>query len=232
MSAESSSIPEQAIELFAEPLDRFTSARNELASELKEKGQNAEAGKVRALKKPNLAAWAINQLARSRKQDVAELLEVTEQMTVASTPQEVREAIEERNRRVRALVDAAETILEEGGHSAGASTLQQIMRTFYAAHPEGERDRLLHGTLERPLDSSGFGDVPGLSLETPQAEETSRGDDSERRRLEEELAEAKARAAQLDREAAKARLEADAADGAAAEARRLVTRIQDKLNGI
>jgi hypothetical protein len=232
MSDESSSIPDQAIDLYAEPLDRFTPARNELARELKEKGQKAEAQKVLALKKPNLAAWAINQLARSREQDVTDLLEVTEQITVAPTPQEVREAIEERNRRVRALVDAAEAILEQHGHSAGAATLQQIMRTFYAAQSEDERERLLKGTLERPLESSGFGEVPGLSLETPQAEDTTGGDDSERRKLEEELAEAQSRSAQLDREAAKARLEADAADGAAAEARRLVMKIQDKLNRI
>jgi hypothetical protein len=232
MNDQSSSIPEQAIDLFAEPLDRFTPARNELAKELKEKGQKPEAEKVRALRKPNLAAWAINQLARSRQQEVAEVLDVTERITVASSPQEVREAIQERHRRVRALVDAAEKILEKSEHSAGAGTLQQVMRTFYAAHSEDERERLLTGTLERPLESSGFGEVPGLSLETPQVEEAPGGEDAERRRVEEDLADAQARAAQLDREAAKARLEADAADGAAAEARRLVTKLQDKLKRI
>jgi hypothetical protein len=224
-----SAVPEQALDIFASPLDEFTSARNALARELKEQGLKTEAERVGALKKPTLSAWAVNQLARARAEEVGELMDVTDRIKDSATPEDVRSAVAERHKRVRDLVDAARTILEENGHAAGAGTLQQVMRTLYAAQSDDERRRVAEGTLERPLESSGFEAAPGLSLETAPAEDTAGGEDAGRK-LEEQLAEAQERAARLDREAAKARLEADAADGEAAEARRLVMKLQDKLN--
>jgi hypothetical protein len=222
-----SAVPEQALGIFAAPLDEFTSARNALAGELKGQGLKTEAEEVAALKKPTLSAWAVNQLARARAEEVGELLEVTDRIKDAATPEDVRSGVAERHKRVRDLVDAARTILEDNGHAAGAGTLQQVMRTLYAAHSDDERKRVAEGTLERPLESSGFEAAPGLSLDVES--EATPEESPEHRELAEELAEARERAGHLDREAAKARLAADAADSEAAQARRLVMKLQDKL---
>lgn len=48
--------------LFQLPVDEFTSARNALANRLKAAGRADAASRVKALPKPPLSAWAVNQL--------------------------------------------------------------------------------------------------------------------------------------------------------------------------
>src|SRR5438105_4202382 len=48
--------------LFALPLAEFTGARNALAARLKQSGRADEAHRVKALGKPSVSAWAVNQL--------------------------------------------------------------------------------------------------------------------------------------------------------------------------
>ena len=56
---------EQAADLlYGLPLDEFTPARNAAAKELRDQGLKAEADAVKALAKPSVAAWAVNQLTR------------------------------------------------------------------------------------------------------------------------------------------------------------------------
>ena len=48
--------------LFKLPLAEFTGARNTLGARLKKSGQGDEAARVKALAKPSISAWAVNQL--------------------------------------------------------------------------------------------------------------------------------------------------------------------------
>src|SRR6185503_12426637 len=48
--------------LFQLPLTEFTGARNALAAQLKKSGRGDEAARVKALPKPPVSAWAVNQL--------------------------------------------------------------------------------------------------------------------------------------------------------------------------
>src|SRR5215471_16331527 len=48
--------------LFKVPLGEFTSERNALAARLKKAGHQAEANEVKALGKPSVSAWVVNQL--------------------------------------------------------------------------------------------------------------------------------------------------------------------------
>src|SRR5262245_66154805 len=48
--------------LFSLPLAEFTAARNALATRLKKAGSPDEAEQVKALAKPPLSAWVVNQL--------------------------------------------------------------------------------------------------------------------------------------------------------------------------
>ena len=50
--------------LYALPLERFTPERDALAKDLAADGDRAGAARVKALRKPVVAAWAVNALAR------------------------------------------------------------------------------------------------------------------------------------------------------------------------
>src|SRR2546423_13334230 len=54
-------------QLLAGSLNEFTSARNAKAKELKAAGDRDLAAEVAGLKKPPIAVWAVNQLARRNK---------------------------------------------------------------------------------------------------------------------------------------------------------------------
>ena len=70
-------MPELELELddlFARPLAEFTAARNELARRLRKAGQDDDAARVQALKKPSVPVWTVNQLARRHPDEVKELV--------------------------------------------------------------------------------------------------------------------------------------------------------------
>ena len=62
-------------DLYGLPLDRFVAERTALARELRGAGRREEAGEVAALRKPSVAAWAVNQLVRTQGRAVDELFE-------------------------------------------------------------------------------------------------------------------------------------------------------------
>ena len=62
-------------ELFALPLNEFTPARNERAKELAADGDKAAADAVRALRKPSVPAWAVNQVARRDAKGITALFD-------------------------------------------------------------------------------------------------------------------------------------------------------------
>src|SRR5204862_2800665 len=49
-------------DLFQLPLAEFTAARNALAARMKKTGQIEEANRVKAMSKPSVSAWAVNQI--------------------------------------------------------------------------------------------------------------------------------------------------------------------------
>ena len=89
--------------LYGLPLDEFTPARNAAAKELRDRGLGAEAEAVKALAKPTVAAWAVNQLTRRRHADLDEFLEAAAAARDAQLGggAEAREAIKPSARRAR-----------------------------------------------------------------------------------------------------------------------------------
>jgi hypothetical protein len=61
-------------ELYGLPLSEFTQARNQAASGLRRAGRGAEADQVKALRKPSVAAAAVNRLVREHRRDVEAFL--------------------------------------------------------------------------------------------------------------------------------------------------------------
>jgi hypothetical protein len=151
---------EDADHLYDLPLDEFTRARDQTAKKLKDAGDEDRARAVKALKKPTVAAWAANQVARRHSDDVGELLALRDRMNDA-TGASLREAGEKRRRLLARLVKHAESVLEQGGHGATAGTLEKVTQTFQAGATDEEVDLLRTGRLTRELTPSGFA---GLSF--------------------------------------------------------------------
>lgn len=180
---------EAALEqLYAARLDEFTATRNALAKEL----GGAEGATIKALKKPNIVAWAINQLARAHADDVKELFEATEKVRQAQRrvlsggkASDLRRTTDERNKVAARLTKLVEKILSDAGHSAGASTLAGVRDSFVAvASDDAGADLLRKGRLTRELQPGSIVDVGGLAL-VPRDEEEEEEPRRDRNRLQE-----------------------------------------------
>jgi hypothetical protein len=228
-------------DLYALPLDEFTAARNELAKELAAGGDKAAATEVRALKKPSVPAWAVNQVARAHPKDVEALCDVQKKLRdaqkklIRSGDQDaVREATTAERQAVRRLVDRAREVLAGAGHTANEATLERVADTFYAtAVDEGGLDDVKNGTLTKELKRVGFGDIGGLSVvpAAPAAQDKPKKKSdqllkeavklqTDAEEAEERAQRAEADAAGLAKEADDARARADAAREQARFARR------------
>jgi hypothetical protein len=155
--------------LYALPLDEFTKARDALAARLKSAGDVAEAAGVKALKKPTTPAWAVNQLARSSRDTVEQLIAAADRLRHAQQKllhggpaQEVWEATLAEREALGSLTEDAERILTEAGYGASRATLDKVSDTLAAAaaDPRG-RALLRRGILTQEMQRAGFGDLFG-----------------------------------------------------------------------
>src|SRR5438270_11457682 len=65
---------EIADQLYALPIEEFTQARNDAATELRKAGRRDEAEEVKALHKPTAVAGAVNRLVRAHRDQVEDYL--------------------------------------------------------------------------------------------------------------------------------------------------------------
>lgn len=145
-------------ELFTRPLAEFTDARDQLAKRLRAEGRPDDADSVAGLRKPTVAAWALNLAARDHPEAVDELLESHRRLRRAGTKDELQEASLLRTRAVAVLTEAALRELQDRGQAASAQTRDRVNRTLLAiaTDTQGEAD-LEAGTLVRELEPSGAG---------------------------------------------------------------------------
>ena len=221
--------------LFGLPLAEFTAARNELARRLKAEGRSDEAAEVRALSKPSVPAWTINQLSRLEEGAVGDLLDAGDGLRKAQervlkqggTAEALRDAAATQRDAVQRLTRRARDLLEEADRPASAAVVERVARTLQAASVDEDGRRLLKaGRLTQELEPTGFEALGGLQVEArPRRPRASARDELARRRLEKEerrrqRRELQERARALDRAAREAERAADRAEAAAANARR------------
>jgi hypothetical protein len=226
----------------------FIAARDQLAKELKAGGDAEGAGTVKALRRPTLAAWAVNRAVRQDSAGADALLKAGDELRKAQrralsgvSGGGLREATDRRRKAVRALLKTAEGILGESDRLS-AGTLEAIQATMETASIDEKAGRLLReGRLSKEFPPpSGFGDVEGLAL-VPAPKEPARapsskrggggGPDKERdasrlAELRAERDEAQQQARDLQRDAEKARKEARRAGQAAVKAEEEAERAQ------
>jgi hypothetical protein len=156
--------------LYREPPETFIASRDALARELKAAGDDAGAATVKKLRRPTVAAWALNRLAAEEPEHVEELLasgrvlsEAQRSVIGGGSPAELHDATARRRMLVAELTKGAAAVLREAGRSPDAH-LEDLQGMLEAASVEpAAGERLRTGTIERTVrPSSGFG--PGLAV--------------------------------------------------------------------
>jgi hypothetical protein len=155
-------VPRKAADLYGLPLDEFTKERDALAKELRQAGDREAADEVKALRKPSVSAWTVNQLARHHPQEMRALIKAGEGLRKAQRtavggggPEALRDATRAHRDRLDELTAFARREL-----GADGPTLQRAVQTLRSASVDKEAAKtLLEGTLTGDVEQSGFGPV-------------------------------------------------------------------------
>jgi hypothetical protein len=213
-------IEEEIGRLYSLPLDEFTAARDKAAKELRASGDKDGAARIKALKKPNIAAWALNQLAHRGELD--ELFDVTDRLrdvqrkVMSGAKADLRGATDERNAAVAKLTKLAGTVLDEGGHAGAPQTLSQVSDALLAVASDEEGAEVLRaGRLVRELKPGRVVDMGVLGVvESEPDEEEAPPSPDKRAALETAIALAEHAMREADAAEAEARRLADEAEQA------------------
>ena len=146
-------LDEATDDLYAADLEAFVSERTRLARELRDAGDREAAEQLAKLKKPTVAAWALNQLARRKRRDVDLLLDAGHRLrhaqegVVGGADRAAFEQAQTTEREaLRRLTQQASELL--GG--ASSQVLSQLSQTLRAAAVSEEgRELLARGDSRR-----------------------------------------------------------------------------------
>jgi len=231
-------------ELYGLPLERFTAERDALAKELASANDRDSAARVKALRKPVVAAWALNQLAREDPDGVKELIELGGTLLSAhrravsgGDVEPFRVATEERRQLVRTLTRSAEAILERDGGVAGAAA-DAIAGTLEAATVDEETGELLRsGRLTKPVRppatfaGAGLRVVEGGPSRRPEPEETPKPK-PDRTKLRRELTAAETRERRAEAAVERERATIQGLDRKRSEAKDRLRAAEAELRGV
>ncbi|GHF28653.1 hypothetical protein GCM10010218_07240 [Streptomyces mashuensis] len=211
-------------ELYGLPPNAFTAARDRCAAEARRAGDKELARRIAALRRPTLAAWAVNLLARGRPDDIRSLAALGEALREAHRALDGAQ-LRDLTRQQRTLVDTlarqAAQLAAEAGHRLGDAAQRDTEATLQAAlsDPESAQE-VAAGRLATALAApTGF---PAGGDRARTATVTTLEAARERRRLREE-------APSREREARRRNAEAETAERARDEALREVETLRHRL---
>jgi hypothetical protein len=149
--------------LYGLPLEEFTPARDALAKELKAAGRKDEAADVKALRKPSVAAWALNLVAREHPDAVEGLraagavLREAQDEAMSGDAGRLRDAGRALAEEVDRVVRLSGDVLRGAGRPASAAVQEKIVATLRTAAVDNDAgDALARGVLVEELESTGF----------------------------------------------------------------------------
>jgi len=152
-----------ADELYGLLPGNFTSVRDARAAEARQTGDRELAAAIKGLKRPTSSAWLVNMLARSRSQQVDELLDLGSAMRAAHTQlagDEIRRLSQQRRQVVADLARTARRLAADAGQAVSEEAARELEATLEVALAEpaaGETVR--SGRLTTALKSSGLGSL-------------------------------------------------------------------------
>lgn len=146
--------------LFRLPLAEFTGARNSLAAKLKKGGRGADAVLVKALVKPPVSAWAVNQLYWNHREAFDGLIASGERFHKAQRAGKIadmRTALDARSKALTHLSNLATSLLRDAEHNPSLDTMRRVTTTLealsvYASGSDAPRP----GRLTHDVDPPGF----------------------------------------------------------------------------
>jgi hypothetical protein len=162
---ESKEVEQAAEELYGLPPGEFTRARDARVKKVRKDGDREAAAAIKALRKPTVAAWALNQLARRRSKDLDALLSAGEELRAAQEEllgggdrSAFQEAAAQERELVARLSADATALASEAGERAGGLQ-EKVAETLHAAALDEETaDELRAGRLVREREAiGGFG---------------------------------------------------------------------------
>ncbi|MFD6142007.1 hypothetical protein [Promicromonospora sp. NPDC060271] len=149
--------------LYARPLDEFVAARDAAVRQATDSGDRLGAARVKRLRKPSVAAWVINQVAREHPDEIGALGELGDELRAATQDRDrarIRALDHLRRERTDALVRAVREAGEVGGRSVSAAVLDRMTETLTAAVMDPDAAAVVRaGRLSRALQHVGFGIV-------------------------------------------------------------------------
>ncbi|MCC5037139.1 hypothetical protein DMH02_029175 [Streptomyces sp. WAC 00631] len=179
-------VDELAEELYALPPGEFIAARDRAAAA----APRGERGAIRALRRPTLAAWAVNLLVREDRSRTELLLRLGAELRTAHQQPagggRLRELIGQQRQLVAALARRAGQLTADAGRPVSDAVLREVEDTVHAALADPDTAReLARGRLTRAFPPpSGFGVLPEatvLQLRPPSAAPAAREPGSGRR---------------------------------------------------
>ncbi|MFF7379468.1 hypothetical protein ACIP4Q_35860 [Streptomyces massasporeus] len=226
-----------ADELYALRPEEFTAARASAMASARTAGDRELAERIRALRKPSLAAWVSNLLVRSSPGEVEPLLRLGEGLRQAHQDldgAQLRELSRRQHALIRALSLQARQLAKEAGHPIGESVQREVENTLHAvlADPEAAR-AWAGGRLAKPLSAAvGFPAAEGARPQRPApppAPAPSRPDKKASEQQRRKLARAREDAETAERELRELQDEATAAGQEVTEAKQRVNGLQRRV---
>jgi hypothetical protein len=155
--------------LYALPLDEFTAARDELARRLRREGDGDAGAEVKRLRKPSVAAWALNQVRRNNPEQSDKLIEAggrlrkgQERLLEGGGREAFQRAAADERRLVGELARDAERELVAAGRSVSAAVQERVRATLHAVAGDPEaREEFAAGRLVRDHEATGLGPPAG-----------------------------------------------------------------------
>lgn len=161
-----------ADELYGLPLADFTPRRDALVKE--HKGDKELAGRIKALRKPSVAAWVVNVFVRRDPDQVEQVLQVGAALRAAQDDldaAQLRALTKQRRQLTAAVTTSARRLVREEGHKVTESVADQVEATLTAAMlDEGASAAVRSGLLVTALAATGVDAVDaGAVVAVPEA---------------------------------------------------------------
>ncbi len=158
------SFEDAAALLYALPPTEFVAERYAVAKAARAAGNRELAAQVTALRRPTTAAWAVNAVVRSVRDEVEELVALGDRLrgvAAAGDGPAMRALSQQRKALIQRLVDIADTASRSAGAPLSAAARAEVDSTLTAAAAEpGAAASVLSGRLETPLHYAGLGFAP------------------------------------------------------------------------
>lgn len=176
MGLSTPSIEDEIDRLFRLPLREFVSERNAISVRLAREGDHEASKRVKALAKPSVSAWAVNQLYWNARETYEALIRAGDDYRTAQGAslaggggaEALHEAEETRKVAVREAMERAEEILVAGGQKVGTMLERRLTTSLEALASYGSSlADPPNGRLTADLQPPGFATLSALANAAP-----------------------------------------------------------------